>query len=87
MKYQRKPDVFDVIEFDPRGQHKMTLPPCVVGTPSPGADNWSYEGCRFEAISTFVEESIFPGMMLLYRDGELVKVRSKHELESLYEPA
>lgn len=46
-KFRKKPVVVEAVQFDPLGVHRLTLPEGVVGQPSPGADNWAYDGCRF----------------------------------------
>jgi hypothetical protein len=45
--YRKKPVVIEAIQLDPCGAHRHALPEGVYGVPSPGADNWAYEGCRF----------------------------------------
>lgn len=49
--YRRKPGLVEAVQFDPIGVHKMVLPKGVLGFPSPGADNWSYEGCEFSVVT------------------------------------
>lgn len=49
--YRRKPGTVRAVQFDPQGVHKMALPEGVIGIPSPGADNWAYEGCQFSVTT------------------------------------
>lgn len=46
-RYRSKPAFVEAVQFDPCGEHRTQLPAGVTGIPSPGADNWAYEGCRF----------------------------------------
>jgi hypothetical protein len=46
-QYRKRPVVVEAVELDPTGVHRLSLPDGVIGVPSPGADNWAYEGCRF----------------------------------------
>lgn len=39
--------VVEAVRFDSAGEHRLRLPDGVTGVPSPGADNWGYEGCEF----------------------------------------
>lgn len=45
--FKKKPVVIEAVQLDPAGAHRVQLPDGVEGMPSPGADNWGYEGCRF----------------------------------------
>ena len=45
-QFQKKPVVVDV-QFLPMSIHSKNLPERIIGIPSPGADNWAYEGCKF----------------------------------------
>jgi hypothetical protein len=46
-RYRKRPVVIEAVRFDPDGEHRLSLPEGVTGAPSPGADNWAYEGSRF----------------------------------------
>ena len=50
-KFRKKPVVIEAVQFDPAGRHRMELPGGVDGSPSPGADNWGYEGCEFWVVT------------------------------------
>lgn len=45
--YRKRPVVIEAIRFDPSGEHRMALPPEVIGIPFACADNWDHEGCKF----------------------------------------
>lgn len=47
MKYRKKPVVIEAVQFDPLFAHKLELPDGVIGSNSPGSDNWAYIGCEF----------------------------------------
>ena len=47
MKFRKKPVIIEAVQLDPLNVHKHALPPGVMCIPSPGADNYAYEGCRF----------------------------------------
>lgn len=66
MKVRKLPVVVEAVQFDPFGTHKKVLPEGVEGVPSPGADNWAYDGCEFfirtlEDISHQVPHRVMPG--------------------------
>lgn len=62
MKFRKKPVVIEAVQFDPGGPHKKSLPTGVRGRPSPGADNWNYEGCEFFVVTIHGQEArVVPG--------------------------
>jgi hypothetical protein len=60
-KFRKRPVVIEAIQFDPVGAHKMKLPEGVIGVPSPNADNWAYEGCKFYISTNEWRMSVSPG--------------------------
>ena len=46
-QYRQKPVIVEAEQFDPWAAHRLGLPAGMDGIPSPGADNWAYEGCRY----------------------------------------
>lgn len=73
--------MFKSIRFDPAGVHRKELPPGVNGIPSPGADNWAYDGCRFSAHINGKIHWIGLGDYLLYRESETEPCAVKSYLE------
>ena len=53
------------IKFDPKGKHRLSLPPGIVCQHSPGADNYSYEGNRFFFNSDKIITEVFAGDWIL----------------------
>lgn len=63
----------NTVVLDPLGAHKRILPPGVVGVPSPGADNWGYDGCEFWINAWADGESrridVMPGAWMVMERG------------------
>lgn len=55
--------------LNPLSEHKMDLPEGVVGVPSPGSDNWAYEGCVFSVPVENNMLTINPGDWVVKEDG------------------
>ena len=88
-KFRKRADVPDIeaVQFDPMSAHKMRLPDGVQGAPSPGADNWAYEGCRFFVTTMHGHLTpIEPGdWIVTERDGEHHYPVKPDVFESTYE--
>jgi len=64
-KFKKKPVVIEAFKFDPFGKHKKWLPDGVIGIPSPGADNWGYQGCTFYIGDLESHSRVNPGDWLI----------------------
>jgi hypothetical protein len=61
------------IRFDPYDTHRLKLPMGVEGIPSPSADNWAYDGCRFFWIRPGKpRQEIFAGDMITVPTSSLL---------------
>ena len=79
--------MIEAVQFDPQGVHKMTLPEGVEGMPSPGADNWAYEGCQFWVRTLEGDMFVSPGDWIITGvKGEVYPCKSDI-FEMTYEPA
>lgn len=68
-QFQKKPVIVDAVQFLPISIHSKTLPEGVIGIPSPCADNWAYEGCKFYFNDIFRTE-ICNGDWIVNKSGK-----------------
>jgi hypothetical protein len=87
-RYRNRPRTIEAVQFDPDGAHRLELPEGVTGIPSPGADNWAYEGNLF-----FV--TTIQGRQVPIKEGEWIVTEADgvhhypikaDQFEKLYEP-
>jgi hypothetical protein len=65
VKFRKKPVVIDAVQFDPLTTHRYKLPEGVEGVPSPGSDNWSYDGCEFFIKTLEGRHIVTPGDFII----------------------
>ena len=88
-KYRRRSTVVEAVQFDPCGEHRLTLPDGVEGVPGACADNWAYSGCTFYVTTIQgVRTPITAGEWVVTEsDGVHHYPCAAAEFARLYEPA
>lgn len=67
-RYRSRSVEVSAFQFDTDGEHRCNLPEGIHGIPSPGADNWNYEGCTFTIQTVHGVEPIEPGDWIVITD-------------------
>jgi len=85
--FRKKPVVIEAVQLDPFAAHRHDLPAGVTGVPSPNADNWAYEGCRFYVDTLEGRMEALPGDWIIRGVAGEVYPCKDPIFRATYEPA
>jgi len=91
MLIKQKSPTLKAEKFDPFGTHRCVLPNGIYCIPSPGADNYSYEGCKFflyhdiSNVSSEWDSDVLPGDYIIQEHNGKYRRMPKSDFMETYE--
>ena len=89
MLIKKKSPILKATRFDPFCEHRTILPNGIYCIPSPGADNYSYEGCKFflyhdiSNISSEWDLDVLPGDYIIKENnGKYIRMPKADFMQS-----